>query len=334
MRKYQLIMQLIIKASLKSLLALTGILFSIGISAQTATNYEFTELDISLKTQSGEIFGTLTIPNKLAKTTVVLIIAGSGPTDRNGNSVMGVKANSYKMISQELARRGISTVRYDKRGVGQSANAMVSEADLRFETYSNDAAEWVKFLKQDTRFTKVIIAGHSEGSLLGMLAAQQSECAAYISISGPGKSADKILEEQLRNKLPFQSILESNAILDSLRKGIRVAKVSPTLLSLYRPSVQPYMISWIKYDPSIEIKKLKMPVLILHGTTDIQVSTDDAKLLSAAKPDATLAIIKNMNHILKECDSFDDKNTALYTMPDVPLHKEVIEEMILFIQKN
>jgi pimeloyl-ACP methyl ester carboxylesterase len=300
--------------------------------AQEQIKSDYTATDISLKTKTGEIFGTLTIANKVKKSPLVLIIAGSGPTDRNGNSTMGLETNCYKLLSEALASNGISSLRYDKRGVGQSAMAMVSESDLRFETYSNDAAEWVTMMKNDKRFSRIIIAGHSEGSLLGMLAAQQTEASAYISIAGAGKPADILLQEQLRNQLPFNLILESNTILDSLKMGKTVTNVNPVLLSLYRPSVQPYMISWIKYDPAKEIQKLHIPVLIIQGSTDIQVSTDDAKLLSEAKPDAKLSIIKNMNHILKVCDSYDEKNKAQYKMPDLPLDKELIELITDFIK--
>jgi len=300
--------------------------------AQEQFKSDYTVTDISLKTKTGEISGTLTIAGKVKKSPLVVIIAGSGPTDRNGNSSMGIETNCYKLLSEALASKGISSLRYDKRGIGQSAMAMMSEADLRFETYSNDAADWVTMMKKDKRFSRIIIVGHSEGSLLGMIAAQQSEASAYISIAGAGKPIDILLQEQLRNQLPFNLILESNAILDSLKMGKTVTNVNPLLLSLYRPSVQPYMISWIKYDPAKEIHKLHIPVLIIQGSTDIQVSIDDAKLLSEGKPDAKLSIIKNMNHILKECDSFDEKNKAQYKMPDLPLDKELIEVITDFIK--
>ncbi|MEI6060686.1 MAG: alpha/beta hydrolase, partial [Bacteroidota bacterium] len=148
---------------------------------------------------------------------------------------------------------------------------------------------------------------------------------------GAGKSADKILQEQLKTKLPLPLLIASNKILDSLRAGKTVADVDPSLVSLYRPSVQPYMISWIKYNPAAEISKLKIPVLIVQGTTDLQVSVEDAKLLSAAKPDAKLLIIENMNHVLKESDADTKTNMATYRNPELPLKPGFADELISFV---
>jgi fermentation-respiration switch protein FrsA (DUF1100 family) len=127
---------------------------------------------------------------------------------------------------------------------------------------------------------------------------------------------------------------ESNKILDSLRSGKTVSKVNPVLLSLYRPSVQPYLISWIKYDPAVEIRKLMIPVMIVQGTTDIQTSLEDAKLLSAAKPDAKLMIIENMNHILKESEADRQKNIATYSNPELPLKQGLVEALTSFILRK
>lgn len=280
----------------------------------------------------GNISGTLTLPNGTLPAPVVLIIAGSGPTDRDGNSAMGIKTDAYKLVAESFAKEGIATLRYDKRGIAKSKAAMTQEADLRFDTYIDDAVAWIAWLKADRRFSKVIVLGHSEGSLIGMIAARRANAAGFISVAGAGRSADKILQEQLKGKLPPQLLAESNTVLDSLRVGKRVAKVSASLAAIYRPSVQPYMISWMKYDPAKEISALKIPVLILQGTTDIQVPVEDAKLLSAAKPNAKLTIIPRMNHILKEADSDLQKNTATYTQPELPLIKGLSEEMIGFIR--
>ncbi|EFK97688.1 protein containing alpha/beta hydrolase fold [sediment metagenome] len=238
------------------------------------------------------------------------------------------------MLSEGFAKNGISTLRFDKRGIGKSNPAMTSESELRFETYVNDVVAWISLLRSDNRFSKIIIAGHSEGSLTGMLAAQQSKAESFISIAGVGKSADKILQDQLKNKLPANLLDESNKIIDSLKMGKTVSNVNPALFALYRPGVQPYMISWIKYDPSKEIGKLNIPVLIIQGTTDLQVSVENARLLSAAKPDAELLIIENMNHVLKESDNDIQKNMATYRNLDLPLQTGLIDNMVSFIKSN
>ena len=291
------------------------------------------EESIILKTSTGDIDGTLTLPDTKTNITVVLIIAGSGPTDRNGNQE-SMENNSLKFIAEELRKNGVASVRYDKRGIAKSEDAMSTEKSLRFETYVNDVKDWVDLLSKDKRFTKIIVAGHSEGSLLGMIAAENNKNVnAFISIAGAGRPADEILKEQL-DKAPKDVKDIMFPMIDTLKQGDTIGNVPPFFYGLFRPSVQPYMISWLKYDPQTEIKKLEIPVLILQGTTDIQVKENDANLLAKAQPKAELKLIKNMNHVLKDCDTTDkEKQKPIYSNPDIPLNKEFTAELINFIKK-
>jgi uncharacterized protein len=305
--------------------------FLIGLLAALAAIAQ-TELPITLKTATGEIYGTLTMPEVKLPVPVALIIAGSGPTDRDGNNP-AMKNNSLKMLAEALAKKGIASLRYDKRGIAQSQAAGASEADLRFEMYINDAREWAELLGKDKKFSQVVVIGHSEGSLIGMVASQNTIVNKYVSIAGAGQAADQIIREQLKAQPPV--VLEqTNPILDELVKGNTVENVPQMLMSLFRPSVQPYMISWFKYDPQIEIAKLKKPTLIIQGTTDIQVSVEDSKLLSAAKPDAKLVIIDGMNHIFKNAEADRMKNIETYTKPDLPLNENLVQAIVGFIQSN
>lgn len=318
----------------KFLIIYLSIFISINIvSGQNNTNKIYTDSSITLQTSTGSIYGTLTIPNQQTNIPVVLIIAGSGPTDRDGNNILGVTAKTYKLIAETLATNGIASLRYDKRGIAASKDAMESEENLVFENYIDDAKAWIKLLKTDKRFSSIIVLGHSEGSLIGMVAAQESGVAQYISIAGIGRRIDTVLKEQLKGKLTPALEEESNKILENLVNGYEVADVSKDLYALYRPSIQPYMISWLKYDPCLELKKLTIPVLLIQGTTDIQVSVTDVNLLSAAKPDAKLLIIKNMNHVLKKSSSNTKENLATYSNPDLPLMKGLMKEIIEFIKK-
>lgn len=316
----------------KLFLIVTLNIFSICLFAQVNSDPTFPESEVELETSLGKIYGTLTIPTNVKKSPVVLIISGSGPTDRDCNSPMGIQTNAYKMLSEGFAQNGIATLRFDKRGIGQSKASVTSESELRFETYINDVVKWISLLKSDDRFSSIIILGHSEGSLIGMIAAEQTNVGGFISIAGVGKSADKLLKEQLESKLPTYLLEESDKILDSLKMGKTVSNVNPNLAMLYRPSVQPYMISWIKYDPVIEIAKLEMPVFIIQGNTDLQVTVNDANLLSKAKPDSKLLIIEYMNHVLKEADSDVRINMATYSNPDLPLKTGLIESIVDFIK--
>ncbi len=300
--------------------------------SQTDSSSKFIESEIILKTPTGDLYGTLTIPVEKKSFPLVLIIAGSGPTDRNGNSAIGLTSNAYLMIARGLADSGIGSVRFDKRGIGASKNAMGSESELRFETYVQDAIAWIHLLETDKRFKELYILGHSEGSLIGILAAQQTKIEGYISVAGPGKSSDKILQDQLKDKLPIYLIAATNQIIDSLKAGKTVEKVDPNLMSMFRPSIQPYMISWFKYDPSNEIGKLKGDILIVQGTTDLQVKTEEAYLLSKGNPKAELLIIDNMNHVLKESSMDTKENMGTYNMPNMPLKAGFLEAIIEFIK--
>jgi len=281
------------------------------------------------------LHSTLLLPKEMGKPVpVVLILSGSGPTDRNGNSPMlPGKNNSLLMLAEGLASNGIASLRYDKRGVGESAKAMTAEADLRFETYVDDAVAWCEQLRNDKRFSAVVIAGHSEGSLIGMLAAKRCNAAGFISIAGAGRAAADILRTQLAGKLPPELATKSEAILKSLEAGKTTENPPAELAALYRASVQPYLISWFRYDPAKSIAELKVPVLVVQGTTDLQVSVDDARRLAAANLKAKLVIIEGMNHVLKEVPPDRDKQMASYSDPNLRLAPEFLTGVVEFVRK-
>lgn len=284
---------------------------------------------VVLETPTGSIFGTITLPQNYKKGKIVLIISGSGPTDRDGNNTM-MKNNSLKQFAFALADSGIASLRFDKRGIAESAKAMTKESDIRFDDYVNDVKSWIFYLKKDKRFTEIIVAGHSEGSLIGMISSTKN-VNKYISISGPGNPADVIIKTQLGNQsIELKKIAEP--MLDSLSKGFKVHNNNLMLVSLFRPSVQPYLMSWFKYNPQTEIKKLKIPVLVIQGDKDIQVSVDDAKLLFLAKGSCQLAIIKNMNHVLKTIGDEKDENIKSYNNPSLPISSEFITKVVSFIK--
>ena len=293
---------------------------------------QFKEEDIQLQTSTGTIYGTVTLPKSDTAVPVVLIIAGSGPTDRNCNSVDGsIKSDSYKMIAAELAKKGIASVRYDKRGIGESSKAMKSEENLVFDDYINDAVNWVQMLHNDKHFSSVTILGHSEGSLIGMVAAERTTVNAFISVAGPGYSMYDTLKRQLSTQ-PKEVYNECIRIMDQLKKGNRVSDVSKDYYSLFRPSVQPYLISEFKYDPVVEIKKLSIPVLIIQGNTDLQVTLNDANMLKASSSDAVLNIIDGMNHVLKDAPIDREKNLETYGNPNLHLSSLFKEKLISFMK--
>lgn len=291
------------------------------------------EEEASLATSTGAIAGTLMLPAARFPVRVVLIVAGSGPTDRNGNSsVLPGQNNSLKMIADGLAAQGIASLRYDKRGIGGSRAAMTSESDLRFDHYVDDAAGWVRQLRSDPRFSTITVAGHSEGSLIGMIAARKAGADAYVSIAGVGRKATELLTEQLSAQLPPPVMAQVADIMTSIEKGEKPDSVPAFLNALFRPSVQPYLASWFAYDPAAEIAKLTIPVLILQGSTDLQVKVEDANRLAAAKPDARVVIVEGMNHVLKAAQGAMTEQLPSYSNPALPISVRVIDEIVALVK--
>lgn len=309
------------------------VLFAIFLNFATAQNKSlitYKESDLTLKINSEEIFGTLTAPDLSQKYPVALLISGSGPTDRNGNNVI-MKNNSLKMLAESLAKNGIASLRFDKRGIAASKASAKSEENLRFENYIDDVKSWVDLLKKDNRFSKIIIIGHSEGSLIGMIASGKAD--KFISIAGAGDSADKLIKTQIASKSNKQVEDLTFPIIDSLKNGNTVKKVDPILNSLFRASIQPYLISWFKYNPQTEIKKLNIPVLIVQGNNDLQVTVKDAESLAQSNKKAELLIVDKMNHIMKIVDDDVQANMASYNNETLPISEVMTNKIVSFIQK-
>ncbi len=288
------------------------------------------ETPISVKILSGSISGTLAMPkNATGKIPVVIIIPGSGPVDRDGNSAKtNLITNTYKLMAEGLAKNGIASLRYDKRGVGESVTTE-KEENMHFDDGIDDAYTLINLLNEDKRFSKIILAGHSEGSLIGILAGTNENVKGLISIAGAGVRADQILLEQMKSQ-PEYFERGIKKMLDSLRRGKIDKNVDPGLYSIARPSVQPYLMTWFRFEPDKEIKKIKIPALIIHGTTDLQVNVSNAEKLRKSKTTNVL-IINGMNHVLKEAPIDREKNLATYKQPDLPLKPELITGMVDFI---
>lgn len=298
------------------------------VSAQNIS----TEKIISIPIKGVAIEGTLLSNSNHQK--LVIIIAGSGPTDRNGNSIAGIKCDTYKMMAEELAKNNIASFRFDKRGIAKSVVKNFSEKDLSFDDYVNDAISIFSYLKDSSGFKKIYFAGHSEGSLIGMIASQKINAKGYISIAGAGRPIDEILTEQITKQSPVIG-KQTDSMLQVLKTKNKLDSVPPYLFSLFRPSIQPYMVSWMKYNPTIEITKLKCPILILQGTCDIQVKIIDAKNLYNANRKAKLVVIPAMTHVLKDAETnCNDKNLKTYHDPTLPLNAQFSKELISFIEAN
>ena len=254
------------------------LLFFISLEAfSQKKNYDSLQVSID-----PEVQGTLLSPKGENQPPLAILIAGSGPTDRDGNQAL-FKNNSLKYLAEGLAQKGIATFRYDKRVIAQINKATVQEEKMTFEDEVNDALLVVNHFKD--KYKKIILIGHYEGSLIGLLVAQKVVVSKFVSISGAGNSSATLIEEQIGKNAP-QLKEESQKIISQLRKGELVENISPYLAPVFRKSVQPYLISWFKYEPAKEIAKLQIPILIVQGTNDLQVEDKEAQLLKEAQPKA------------------------------------------------
>ena len=213
----------------------------------------------------------------------------------------------------------------DVREAEEPAQAIVGHVD--------DAVGLIQMLTDDQRFSKVIVLGHSEGALIGMLACRDQPVKAYISVAGAGDRADKIITDQLKSQPQF--IQDGfKTLTDSLKKGKTIDNIDPALYFIARPSIQKYLLSWFRYEPTKVIKIVKVPTLIIQGNTDLQVKVTDADRLKKGKSDATEIIIPNMNHVLKDAPADKDQNMATYSKPDLPLKAELVPDIVAFINKS
>lgn len=299
----------------------------------TAAHAAIGDQPIVLDTPTGQLAGSLVMPPAKGPVPVALIIAGSGPTDRNGNSkgLPGAN-NSLMLLAQALGDAGFATVRYDKRGVGASVAAATSEAELRFDSFVDDAAAWITRLRRDARFSSVVVIGHSEGSLIGMVAAQKAGANGFVSIAGAGRRASDVLRTQFAGKLPPELAAQNEAILVGLERGQAAAVVPKELAALYRPSVQPYLVSWFKFVPTERIGALAVPVLIVQGTTDAQVAVSEADALKKARPQAQLLMVPGMNHVLKAAQGTIAEQMPSYSDPALPLAPGLIAPLVTFMR--
>ena len=286
------------------------------------------EKEVKVSSDGFELSGSLVEADNNRRGVVLLLIAGSGPTDRNGNQVNLVN-NSMKQLATELSKLGISSLRYDKRGVGASNNTPLIESELSIKDYINDAKVWLSYLLEHKQYNKIIVAGHSEGALIGSVIAQEDGVDRFISISGVSEPADKLLKKQL-SALPEPLLGEANRVLDSLVLGETVNDLPEQLNSIFRPSVQPYLISWFQLDPREEIAKVKVPVLIVHGERDIQVGAKSASELNGSAQHSKLVEIKAMNHIFKQVDQDIQSNINSYNNPNLPISGDLVNTVARF----
>ena len=273
-----------------------------------------------------------------AKAPVVLIIPGSGPTDRDGNNPLGVTAAPYRLLAEALAAKGVSSVRIDKRGMFGSKAAVADANAVTIGDYAADTHAWVAAIRKQAGAKCVWVLGHSEGALVALAAAQQPEgICGVILVSGAGRKLGDVIRDQLRANPANAPLLDSAmAALDSLEAGkhVDVSAMHPALQKLFAPQVQGFLIEMFSRDPAKLAASLKLPLLIVQGERDLQVSAADAKALAAAQPKAKLVLVPTMNHVLKDVASEDRAaNAATYADPSLPIDTTLVDSIAGFVKR-
>ncbi len=264
----------------------------------------------------GELWRPAAVAPAGAKVPVVIFIAGSGPTDRDGNSSLGLHTDAYRKLAEALAGRGVASVRYDKRGVGKSGLTF-DPARLTVDDFVADAAKVVEKARADARLGPVIVAGHSEGGLIAILLAQKTPLDGLVLLSTAGRPLAAVLREQLGRQLDAAGMADLDRILAALRRGAPVDPIPPALALLFNPTVRAFLKSEIDLDPVPLFHALKVPAAVVQGENDAQVTPGDARLLAGARKDAKLTLLPKMNHVFRDEASPTCRRRAT-TIPPCP----------------
>ena len=283
---------------------------------------------VEINVDDRKLTGELIVAEQEEKMPVALIIAGSGPTDMDGNNVAGgVVTDSYLLLAEALEEKGISTLRYNKGFINNPMN----EASLRFEDLVDDAVLMIDYLNHDERFSEIILIGHSQGALVAQLASLETDVDKVVILAGAGRRIDLVMKDQLMRQLDADTLRVAESILKSLSQGQLITEIPESLSSLFRDSIQPFLISWMAYDPLQILNMMTTETLVISGSQDSQVNVSEAERLRTSSNQVTYQLIENMNHVLKNVKN-ETENLAAYQNKDLPIHEVLVEALEKFIQ--
>ena len=301
-----------------------GLLYMFIFSYSFSNDYVINSFD------NHSIHGTL-IESSASNSVLSIIISGSGPTDRDGNNT-SLKSDYLKMLADGLYENGISSYRYDKRGVGSSVGDIKTGNEVRFSDYINDVKSIINHFKDTNKFKKIVVIGHSEGALIGMIASR-SIADQFISIAGAAEDYLTLIQRQLSIQPPYVKSM-SDPIIEKLKNKELVDSVPPLLNSLFNKSIQKYLIDASSYHPQEEISRLDMPILIMQGTNDIQIQVKDAQMLHNAAAKSRLEIIQGMNHVFRQAPENRLLNMQTYGNPELPIDNSLVNLIVDFVDNN
>jgi uncharacterized protein len=307
---------------------------AVALMATIPAQESVSTTEIEAPGPDGPLRGTMIRPRKRGP--IVLIIPGSGPTDRDGNSPLGVRAATYRRLAEELAVRGVSTVRIDKRGMFASAGAVADANAVTIQDYARDTRAWAKVIRGSTGANCVWLLGHSEGGLVALAAAQETaDICGLVLVATAGQPLGEVLKDQLRaNPANAPLLSPAMAAIDSLTAGRRVdVKALPAPLApLFQPAIQGFLISAFRIDPAKLAGQVRKPILVVQGERDIQVGVADARKLKEAAPSSSLVLLPDTNHVLKRVATEDrGVNIATYADPNAALAPGVVNAIAEFV---
>lgn len=307
------------------------------LAAPFAAEARGVEKSVAATGASGTLHGAMLTPSDVERPPVVLIVPGSGPTDRDGNNPHGLTAASYRLLAEALVDQGVASVRIDKRGMFDSAGAAADPNKVTIADYARDVEAWAEALKPVTGAPCIWVLGHSEGALVAAAAAAErsADICGLILVAGPGRPPGQVLRDQLKANPANAPLLdEAFAAIDKLenRQLVDITALPAPLQVLFLPAVQPFLMDLMSYDPPKLLKAYAGPVLVVQGANDLQVSMADAERLAAARPGVKLARIEGMNHVLKVAPADRAANLATYRDPLKPVAPQAVEAIVDFVK--
>lgn len=298
-----------------------------------------TERVVSIPGGQAPIYGTLAWPAGTDRVDAVLIVPGSGPVDGDGNApATNLRTDMFRMLAKDLAEAGFGSLRIDKRFAGRSKAAGPAEIDVTIDLFVDDAARWAAFLAKEPRTRRLFLLGHSQGALVASLVAAKMRPAGLVLVAGAGQPIGRVVRQQIASpSLGFSPMLreEAEKVLRQLERGKTVPEPLLPLMALFRPTVQPFLISWLRHDPVAVLAKLDVPTLVVQGTTDLQLAVQDARRLAQARPGIRLALVEGMNHVLKAAPRAPAaSNVATYRDPALPLAPGLMPPIVEFLRET
>lgn len=302
-----------------------------GKSAPEGIDAEFLELTRGGQTLRGTMWLKAGAKGPLP---ILVMHAGSGPTDRDWNGpVQHLRTNSARMLALELAKKGVATFRFDKRGIMQSPFPTGYDVKtLVVQDYGDDLAFIIEELRKDKRFGPLTVLGHSEGALIALLAAQKTPPDALILLNGAGRIWHELIHAQLVDKISASALASYDQIVKDLRAGKTPAEIPWVLASILNKDELGYFKSEMDLDPAALLAKLKVPTTVLQGETDVQTSIEDARAVTSKRSDVLVVTLPKINHVLKE-EERREPGQASYDDPLKPLGPGVVEAVLAGIKR-